>query len=92
MWWRNNNKVVFALNVRNQHANTDARLLPAGSGQGRRGLVTCRLHFWGSGAEPQRGAGRSPAEQIWGIFRPKRWIFNQIFNNSTQYGGVDQVL
>ena len=24
-----NNKLVFALNVRNQHANTDARLLPA---------------------------------------------------------------
>ena len=25
----NNNKLVFALNVRNQHANTDARLSPA---------------------------------------------------------------
>ena len=27
--YNNNNKLVFALNVRNQHANTDARLLPA---------------------------------------------------------------
>ena len=27
--YKSNNKLVFALNVRNQHANTDARLLPA---------------------------------------------------------------
>ena len=37
--------------------------------------------FWGSGAEPQRGAGQSPAKKIWtfwGVFRTKTTQFMRV--------------